>query len=505
MRTRPQAPTLFNMPGNVSGASGAQATLVLLLLVFMLAFLARSMIGDTIVSVMDDFAGFRAWGAENEITDTESNVPGVSITTPAEDDIYYSDERVGIAGRTVPDEGRETSMVFYRVNDGEWVRASLEDNAWTGTAQKYPQGDYRVEAVAYDDNGGESTPVEVNFTSLFRYIPDARYVIDDIPASMTAGETYLCHITYENSGNLEWNNSGGYTLSPYSNTAFGAGACNMPGPGVLPGAIVSFEITLAAPVTPGSYVVSYRMQGGGYGWFGDEMHKDVNVVAAIYDASVVSVDLPSQMTAGGRYTATIVMKNTGTATWHADGSNAIRLGAVGGAGGDAYRFVGSVSLPMGSGTTVRPGGTYEFRFEIKAPDAGQYMPQFRMMQVGGVSFGETASKNIRVVPVITPTPEPTPVPTTPPYMSYVAYGKFIVIGTDGRQQIGYLFPWCYDGPLVRHNQRSSYLNEPWWPYADWDIGGPNGYYYVYSDFSDGSGSFEMNYGGSRGPFTFYCR
>ncbi len=44
--------------------------------------------------------------------------------------------------------------------------------------------------------------------------------------------------------------------------------------------------------------VSYRMQGGGYGWFGDEAHKDVNVVAAVYDASVVSVDLPAQMTAG---------------------------------------------------------------------------------------------------------------------------------------------------------------------------------------------------------------
>ncbi len=321
MRTGPQAPNLLQMPGNVSGASGAQATMILLLLIFAMVLLTSTTIKDPIISAASDFAGFRAWGAENKITDLDTDEPGISITTPAEDDIYYYDERVGIAGRAVPDEGRKAAMVFYRVNEGEWVKASLEDNTWSGLTEKYPEGSYQIEAIAYDDNGGESAPAEVNFTSLFRYIPDARYVSDDIPASMTAGETYHCHITYENSGNLEWNNSGGYTLSPYSNTAFGAGTCAMPGPGVPPGGNVSFDVTLAAPATPGLYTVSYRMQGGGYGWFGDEAHKDVNVVAAVYDASVVSVDLPAQMTAGQSYAATIVMKNNGTATWYADGGN----------------------------------------------------------------------------------------------------------------------------------------------------------------------------------------
>ncbi len=222
--------------------------------------------------------------------------------------------------------------------------------------------------------------------------------------------------------------------------------------GVLPESTVIFEVTLAAPLTPGLYEVSYRMQGGGYGWFGDEAHKDVNIVAPIYDAQVMSVDMPAQMTAGDRYTATIVMKNTGTATWRADVSNDVRLGAVGDTGGDAYRFAGVLSLHMTSGAIVRPGGTYEFRFEIKAPAAGQYMPEFRMMQVGKGPFGEIASKNIRVVPVITPTPEPTPRPTSPPYEAYLAYGRFVMIGRYGEQETGYLFLWCYDGPLVRHNQ-----------------------------------------------------
>ena len=38
------------MPGNVSGASGAQASLILLLLVFMLVLIAKTSIGDAIIS-----------------------------------------------------------------------------------------------------------------------------------------------------------------------------------------------------------------------------------------------------------------------------------------------------------------------------------------------------------------------------------------------------------------------------------------------------------------------
>ncbi len=118
MRTGPKAPNLLHMPDNVSGASGAQATMILLLLIFAMVLLASTTIKDPIISAAGDFAGFRAWGAENEITDVESDDPGISITAPAEDDIYYFDERVGIAGKAVPDEGRRTAMVFYRVNGG---------------------------------------------------------------------------------------------------------------------------------------------------------------------------------------------------------------------------------------------------------------------------------------------------------------------------------------------------------------------------------------------------
>jgi hypothetical protein len=102
------------------------------------------------------------------------------------------------------------------------------------------------------------------------------------------------------------------------------------------------------------------------------------------------------------------------------------------------------------------------------------------------------------VPTIAPTPEP----TYPPYVAYVAYGKFALYDKYGKQIFGGPWYWTYDGPFGRNNLRSSYFNEPSWPHPDWDIGGPNGQYYIYKEGCSGSGSFSMNNGGDKGTITF---
>jgi hypothetical protein len=212
------------------------------------------------------------------------------------------------------------------------------------------------------------------------------------------------------------------------------------------------------------------------------------------------------------FTATITMKNTGIANWYADGSSTVMLDAVGGTGRDAYRFTQEANFPMSIGTIVRNGETYTFSHKIVAPSPGQYFPEFQMKSDEAGGFGEIASKNITVVllPTPTPTPKPTPVPTIaptpaptyPPYESYVAYGKFELYDVNGKQMIGGPWYWLYNGPFGSNNLRSSYFNEPSWPHPDWDIGGPNGQYYIYKEGCRGSGSFNMNYGGNRGTIIF---
>jgi hypothetical protein len=222
------------------------------------------------------------------------------------------------------------------------------------------------------------------------------------------------------------------------------------------------------------------------------------------------MDMPAQMTQGDTSVATITMKNTGIASWYADGGSTVMLEATGGSGRDAYRFTQRTTFLLAPGSIVRRGDTFAFKFNMVAPTSGQYQPEFQMTGDEPGEFGEIARKSINVVSASTPAPVPTPVPTVaptpeptyPPYETYVAYGKFILYDFYGHRMIGGPWTWVYDGPFGPYNLRSSYFSESSWPYPDWDIGGPNGQYRVYKDGCTGSLSFNMNNGGEKGTVTF---
>jgi|AGTN01.3.fsa_nt_gi hypothetical protein len=282
--------------------------------------------------------------------------------------------------------------------------------------------------------------------------------------------------------------------------------------------LLIFIVVFLARTTIGDAIVSTANEFSKFRVWGTDNRingsSSGDIAMSAYNAHVVSVDMPAQMAHGGTYTATITMKNAGIANWYADGASTVVLGAVGGSGGDAYRFARSSSFPMTSGTIVRKDNTYTFRYTIVAPTPGQYLLEFRMISNDAGTFGEIAGKSIRVIPTPTPTPvptpaptpaptpKPTPVPTPTPPMSYLAYGKFALYDLNGNQMIGGPWEWVYSGPLISNNHRSSYFSEPSWSYPDWDIGGPNGQYYVYKPGCIGSGSFSMNNGGNKGTIIF---
>jgi hypothetical protein len=283
--------------------------------------------------------------------------------------------------------------------------------------------------------------------------------------------------------------------------------------------LLVFLLVIIARTTIGDAIMSAAWEFAGFRVWGtdnnlnssDNNNPPGSITTSAYNASVVSVDMPGQMTQGDTFSATITMKNTGIANWYADGSSTVTLGAIGGGSRDAYRFTQTTSFPMAIGTIVRRGETYAFKYNLVAPAPGQYLPEFQMTGNEAGGFGEIASKSIMVVPVPTPTPTPTPVPTIaptpvptdPPYVSYVAYGKFILYDRNGRQMTGGPWYWIYDGPFGSNNLRSSYFSEPSWPYPDWDIGGPNGQYHIYKDGCTGSGSFSMNNGGNKVTIIFH--
>ena len=138
-------------------------------------------------------------------------------------------------------------------------------------------------------------------------------------------------------------------------------------------------------------------------------------------AQYVSDTLPSAMTTGQQYTASITMRNSGTTTWN-EGSM-IRLGGVGDGSGDANKF-GSTRIYIPTGTNVAPNTDYTFTFTMTAPSTGTYNPKYQMVKDGVEWFGATLSKTITVSGGIAPPTKPTI--TVAPLSSSIVSGASVV-------------------------------------------------------------------------------
>lgn len=168
---------------------------------------------------------------------------------------------------------------------------------------------------------------------------------------------------------------------------------------------------------------------------------------------------------------------------------------------------------MTPGTIVRNGSDYTFTFTLKAPAAGSYYTQYRMMWSNHYLFGQIAGHTINVKAAPTPTPTPVPTnkppeqvsPTPTPVPHYNAHGKMIMYKNNGEPYLGPIL-FYYDGPLGNRLQRSSAgASNPDYPYSDWDIGGPVGHYRLYRDDCSNSFQFYMNSYMDVGTVTFRQR
>jgi hypothetical protein len=97
---------------------------------------------------------------------------------------------------------------------------------------------------------------------------DAAFVTQNVPTTMTPGQTYSASIRMRNAGSSTWDSS--YKLSsenPAGNLIWGLNRVNLP-TSVPSGSEVTFTFTLTAPSTPGTYNFQWRMMKDGSGGFG---------------------------------------------------------------------------------------------------------------------------------------------------------------------------------------------------------------------------------------------
>ena len=105
-------------------------------------------------------------------------------------------------------------------------------------------------------------------------------------------------------------------------------------------------------------------------------------------ATIVSSNLPAQMSCGSTYAASVTVKNTGTTPWTTD---VYKLGAPGGndpLGGPARVYLTS---------SVPPGGQYTFCFTLTAPAADTTVTTtWQMVHEKVAFFGGAASQAVTV-------------------------------------------------------------------------------------------------------------
>ena len=216
--------------------------------------------------------------------------------------------------------------------------------------------------------------------------------VNDMPTSMVAGESYVVHITVQNTGTNTWTAADAYKLGA-------AGDVNPFGPirvlfdpsdSIATGQSKMFTFTLTAPGTLGTYTATWQMVREGVTWFGGVSKVTVSVSAGTKDATIMGSDIPVTMVAGQMYTVHITVQNTGTTTWTP--ARNYGLGFV----GDKPPF-GPGRIYLDPSASVAPGQQYTFTFTITAPNtASTYTMQYRMLQEGVAWFGQTATTTLTV-------------------------------------------------------------------------------------------------------------
>ncbi|SFG28416.1 RHS repeat-associated core domain-containing protein [Duganella sp. CF458] len=225
---------------------------------------------------------------------------------------------------------------------------------------------------------------------------NAQYLAQAVPTVMEAGQSYAVSVTMQNNGTSSWTAAAGYNLgsqNPQDNAQWGFGRV-APTVAVAPGQQHTFNFTVKAPASVGTYNFQWRMLREGVEWFGataPNVAVSVVPVTPRNDAAFVSQLMPSSLTTGQTYSAKVVMKNTGNTTWLA-GTDYL-LGSQNPQDSSTW---GLSRVIVGS--NVPPGDSYIFNVPVKAPaTAGTYNFQWRMVREFVTWFGATSTNVVVTV------------------------------------------------------------------------------------------------------------
>jgi hypothetical protein len=126
---------------------------------------------------------------------------------------------------------------------------------------------------------------------------NARFISQNVPSQMIAGQPYQVAITMQNNGFYEWNKSEMQTIglgsqSPADNFTWRIARAYLPeGVNVGVNENETFTFTIYAPSVPGKYNFQWQMLQEGIPWFGEK--------TTLLEILVVASSIPGDLNADG--------------------------------------------------------------------------------------------------------------------------------------------------------------------------------------------------------------
>jgi archaellum component FlaG (FlaF/FlaG flagellin family) len=257
-----------------------------------------------------------------------------------------------------------------------------------------------AENAAWFNITGFSVPITVN-RATYTYSVVSR--TDNGNVTVDPGEVKSLTLTVTNTGNTTWRNSGanpvrlatsGNRTSPFqaSNWISATRVATLQQATVAPGATGTFVFDMKAPSATGTYDETFEMVAEGLAWFNISTPRfAMTVRSRTYTYSVVSKSVNGQPVTGAididggqTKSLTLVVKNTGTATW-SNTNNPVRLATSGNRTSpfQADSWVNASRAATLQETTVAPNANGTFTFDVKAPGrGGSYNESFDLVAEG---------------------------------------------------------------------------------------------------------------------------
>jgi ligand-binding sensor domain-containing protein len=209
-----------------------------------------------------------------------------------------------------------------------------------------------------------------------------------VPLTLQPGEKADVMVTYRNMGTATWtsNTVQLVSISPRNNKTWGIDRLTLnPLLTTKPMELGNFMGTVTAPTVPGVYTFRWQPLLVGNGTFGEPSIKlTITVKPAENMAAFVGQSVPLSVKAGTLFSASITMRNIGTANWSA--SSGYGLVSLNPTGNSVW---GRSKVPLPATASIAPGSEITFRNSYRAPvTPGTYHFQWRMQQTGKALFGE---------------------------------------------------------------------------------------------------------------------